>query len=181
MRKETKIKTEHKCTHLTNIYRTLVTDQGPARGCKGILLWASISPRGKWQLANKDKSNISERHAGVNYSSPEKETQTSEPGSPSSWRVERPRVGAWVGIGGGTASPEPGTVPWTKGVRVFEKLRRNSHKFKARQSPHRWTASHRLFTCSFWNFLKILEKIYWISQRINTLKKLYTSCSGPHF
>lgn len=40
-------------------------------------------------------------------------------------------MGAGVVIRGRTASPYPGTVPWTKGICMFEKLRRNSYERKA--------------------------------------------------
>lgn len=72
-----------------NIYRTLVTDQGPARGCKGILLWVSISPCGKWQLAKKDKSTVFERHAGVNTHLLRKKHKHQSQAPPSSWCVGR--------------------------------------------------------------------------------------------
>lgn len=54
-------------------------------------------------------------------------------------------MGAGVVIRGRTASPYPDTVLWTKGVCMFEKLRRNSHERKAMATDERQDIA---FLCS---------------------------------
>ena len=88
MRKEVKIKAKQECIYSTNIYRVTVRTKALQGAAEGLYYW-SYSPWGKQQPARKTNSTCFWRMHTSKFPPPGKGIQTSEPGCPSSWRVER--------------------------------------------------------------------------------------------